>query len=60
MRAQLSQILVDNYHLNEDVVAEALRIREEKGGTIGEILVQQKNISENQLLEALSHQYDLP
>jgi general secretion pathway protein E len=60
MRTQLSQILVDNYHLNEDVLAEARRIREEKGGNIGDILVQQKSISETQLLEALSNQYDLP
>ena len=60
MRSQLSQILVDNYQLNEDVLAEARRIREEKGGNIGDILVQQKNISETQLLEALSNQYDLP
>ena len=60
MRTQLSQILVDNYNLNEDVLAEARRIWQEKGGNIGDILVQQKNISETQLLEALSNQYDLP
>ena len=60
MRTQLSQLLVDNYNLNEDVLAEARRIREEKGGNIGDILVQQKSISETQLLEALSNQYDLP
>jgi hypothetical protein len=59
MRTQLSQILVDNYNLNEDVLAEARRIWQEKGGNIGDILVQQKNISETQLLEALSSQYDL-
>ncbi len=41
-------------------MAEARRIKEEKGGRIGDILVQQKNISETQLLEALSTQYDLP
>jgi general secretion pathway protein E len=60
MRTQLSQILVDNYNLNDDALAEARRIWEEKGGNIGDILVQQKNISETQLLEALSNQYDLP
>ena len=60
MRTQLSQILVENYNLNEDIFAEAQRVREEKGGNIGNILVQQKGISETQLLEALSNQYDLP
>ena len=60
MRTQLSQILVDNYNLNDDVLAEARRIWEEKGGNIGDILVQQKSMSETQLLEALSNQYDLP
>ena len=60
MRTQLSHILVENYNLNEDVLAEAQRTREEKGGSIGDILVQQKSISESQLLEALSNLYDLP
>ena len=41
-------------------MSEAYRLKEEKGGSIGEILVQQNNISETQLLKALSNQYDLP
>jgi general secretion pathway protein E len=60
MRAHLAEILIDHYELNEDALAEAQRIRQDKGGHIGDILVQQKNISEKQLLEALSIQYDLP
>ena len=60
MRANLAEILVDQYDLNEDTLAEARRQREDKGGRIGEILVQQNNITEKQLLEALSIQYDLP
>jgi general secretion pathway protein E len=60
MRTNLAEILVDHHDLNEDALAEARRIREDKGGRIGEILVQQKNISEKQLLEALSIQFDLP
>jgi general secretion pathway protein E len=60
MRVHLTEILVDHYDLNEDALAEARRIREDKGGRIGDILVQQKNISEKQLLEARSIQYDLP
>jgi general secretion pathway protein E len=60
MRAHLAEILVDHHDLNEDALAEARRIREDKGGRIGEILVQQNSISEQQLLEALSIQFDLP
>ena len=60
MRTQLSEILVDNYGLSEDALAEAQRLKQEKGGRIGHILVQQKNISETQLLEALSIQYGIP
>ena len=40
MRNNLAQILVDNYDINEEVLAEATRIKSEKGGNIGEILVQ--------------------
>ena len=60
MVQQLSDILVADYGLNEEALAEAYRLREEKGGSIGEILVQQDDISETQLLEALGSQYDLP
>jgi general secretion pathway protein E len=60
MRANLAEILVDQYDLNEDALAEARRLRQDKGGRIGDILVQQKNISEKQLLAAFSIQYNLP
>jgi general secretion pathway protein E len=60
MGTHLAEILVDNYGLDEEILAEAQRLRQEKGGRIADILVQQKNISETQLMEALSVQYDLP
>ena len=60
MRAHLAEILTDQYDLNEGALADARRIQEDKGGRIGDILIQQNNISEKQLLEALSIQYDLP
>jgi hypothetical protein len=53
MTQQLSQILAADYGLNEEELAEAYRLKDEKGGSLGEILVQQDNISEAQLLEAL-------
>ena len=56
----LAHILGDNFGVSEDYLAEARRIQAEKGGRFGEILVQQKNISEAQLLEALSVQYGMP
>lgn len=56
----LSQILIENYGLSQDNLAEAQRIKAEKGGSIGQILVDQKQLSETQLLEALKSHYDLP
>ena len=60
MRNNLAQILVDNYDINEEVLAEATRIKSEKGGNIGEILVQQNSISESDLLEAAGGLYHIP
>jgi general secretion pathway protein E len=60
MRNNLSKILIDSGGLKEADLAEAQRLKAEKGGSIGDILIQQKNISETQLLEALSTQFDLP
>jgi len=57
---QFSQLLIENYGLSEDHLAEAQRIKAEKGGNIGQILVNQNHLSETQLLEALKTQYDLP
>ena len=57
---QLAEILTQNYHVNSEALSAAERIRAEKGGNIGEILVQQKALTEQQLLEALSTQFDIP
>jgi general secretion pathway protein E len=60
MGIHLAEILAGNYGLDEEVLAEARRLRQEKGGRIADILIQQKTISETQLMEALSVQYELP
>jgi len=60
MRNNLAQILVNNYGINEEILAEASRIKSEKGGNISAILVQQNSISETNLLEASSLLYDIP
>ena len=57
---RLTDILKDKFGLNEDHLAEAQRVRSETGNSIGQILIDQKNLSEVQLLEALSIQYGMP
>lgn len=56
----IGKILSEICGLSEQALNEALRIQEEKGALIGEILIRQKAIQESDLLEALSIQHDLP
>jgi general secretion pathway protein E len=56
----LTNILTTRFGLDPETLASALRIQEDKGGQLGEILLQQKAVSEVQLVEALSVQYDMP
>jgi general secretion pathway protein E len=56
----IGQILSETCGLSEVVLAETLKVQEQKGGQIGEILIQQKAISESDMLKALSIQLDLP
>jgi len=60
MIQRLTEILKDKFGVDEAHLSEAERVRNETGGAIGQILVDQKNLSENHLLEALSIQYDIP
>ena len=60
MQRHFSQILKDTFEVSEDDLKEAQRIRSEKGGDFGETLVAKNIITERQLLEALSIQYDIP
>ncbi len=60
MTSSLVKILSENCSLDEGVIEEAQRVRSEKGGSLGQILLQQEAISEAQLLQALSAQYDIP
>ncbi|HEB49130.1 MAG TPA: type II secretion system protein GspE [Desulfobulbus sp.] len=55
----LGTILVESFGLDPAALEEALRVQEEKGGRLGEILVQQKKISEDDLLRARSEQCGL-
>ncbi|MDB9822797.1 type II secretion system ATPase GspE [Deltaproteobacteria bacterium] len=55
----IGEILRENRNLSEESLSEGLRIQEEKGGRIGEILIRQKAISEADLLKALALQFGL-
>lgn len=59
MKKQLAQILKDEFGVSDDDLEEAQKIKKEKGGNLWEILVQKMRVSETELLEALSIQYDL-
>ncbi|MFC1886320.1 type II secretion system ATPase GspE [Thermodesulfobacteriota bacterium] len=60
MTKSLSQILMGTFGVSEDDLKEARRLKMEKGGSLGENLIQKKIISETQLLEALSLQFNVP
>jgi general secretion pathway protein E len=53
-------ILKEICSLSEEVLEEALRTQKEKGGRIGEILIQKGAIMETDLLKALGIQFDMP
>jgi general secretion pathway protein E len=56
----LAHILRHRFAVPDEALAEAHHIQTEKGGRLGDILVQRQAISEVQLLEALSMQYEIP
>lgn len=60
MPPSLTDILRRKADLSDEVLEEARRIRAEKGGHLGDILLRRKHVTEAQLLEALSELYDLP
>jgi len=56
----IGEILKEIRSLSEEALAEALQIQKEKGGRIGEILIQRGAIAEADLLKALGVQFGLP
>ncbi len=48
------------YGLSEEAIADAKKIHATKGGSIVDILIQKKAITETDLLEAMSAQFDIP
>src|SRR5258705_13093828 len=55
----LGQILKRKFSLSGDRLEEALRIQQEKGGRLGEILIRIKAAKEEEVLEALGMQLSL-
>jgi len=60
MQKPLTQILRETFGVSQQDLNDAQKIKSEKGGRFGEILVAKKTITETQLLEALSIQYGIP
>ena len=60
MTKTLLQILTDDFGVAGEDIADVRRVRREKGGSTGDILVQKKALSETRLLEALSLRYGIP
>jgi len=60
MPKPLIHILQTHYGVSDEQIATALKIQADKGGRIGEILKKKKILTEHQLLEAFSIQYDIP
>ena len=60
MTPRLADILEHKFSVPPEAYSDARRLALEKGVSVGEVLIQRKVVSEQQLLEALSRQYGLP
>ena len=56
----LGQILLETTSLDEEALQAALAIQQERGGRIGEILINQKLVTEEEVFQALSRQLNIP
>jgi type IV pilus assembly protein PilB len=57
LNKKLGELLIESDVINQSQLAEALEIQEEKGGLIGEILVQLKYTTEEDIAKTLTAQY---
>ncbi|MGA6927582.1 MAG: type II secretion system protein GspE, partial [Desulfosarcina sp.] len=60
MTKSLEDILKSRYGVSDEEYADAVRLHDEKGGTVTELLLRRKVITETQLLDALSDRYEIP
>jgi general secretion pathway protein E len=56
----LGQILLETTSLNEESLENALAIQRERGGRIGEILINQRLVTEEEVFQALGRQLSIP
>jgi 4'-phosphopantetheinyl transferase len=56
----IGEILLETTGLSQQGLEDALKVQEEKGGRIGEILIRQGAVTETDLLNALGIQFGLP
>ncbi|HUU39454.1 MAG TPA: hypothetical protein VMW42_00790, partial [Desulfatiglandales bacterium] len=56
----IGEVLKETCSLSDEMLEEALKIQKEKGGRIGEILIQKGAISETDLLNALGILFGMP
>jgi general secretion pathway protein E len=56
----LGQVLKDQFGVKDEDLNKAFELQKEVGGDIGQILIQIGTITENQLIEALSQQFNIP
>jgi len=56
----LAHILKHRFEVSDEALSEAQHVQSEKGGRLGDILVERQVITETQMLEALSLRYEIP
>ena len=60
MVLRLGELLVKTTRISSEQLDRALRMQKERGGKLGKILVNLGFVSEEDILEALSRQFDIP
>ncbi len=60
VQKQLGELLIDNKLITPDNLAQALQVQREKGGLIGQVLVQLGFTTEETIAQALTAQYGFP
>src|SRR4249920_3404777 len=59
-RPLLGTILSERFNLSEEKLVEALSLQQSKGGRLGDTLMRLRAIQEEELLQALAYQLELP
>jgi general secretion pathway protein E len=60
MNRTFEEIIKNKFGVSEEDFEDAAQYQEEKGGSVSDILIQRKVLTETQLLDAWSEQYEIP